>query len=95
MTTDEAEQDPNWHVMNNWIGFEQHRVEAKELSVEPGDRLLLCTDGLSNMVDDPEIEAILGEPSPVEARAEGLIAAANEAGGLDNISVVVVDVVSP
>jgi hypothetical protein len=53
------------------------------------------TDGLSNMVDAPGIEAILNQPGPVEARTERLIAAANEAGGLDNISVVVVDVREP
>ena len=45
------------------------------------------------MVEDPEIEAILNEPSSVEARAERLITAANEAGGVDNVTVIVVDVV--
>jgi protein phosphatase len=95
LTPEEAEEDPAWHVISNWIGFERSHVETHEISVEPGDRLLLCTDGLSNMVDDSQIEAILGEPSLVEACAERLIAAANEAGGLDNISVAVVDVVEP
>jgi len=93
LTAEEAEDDPTWHVISNWIGFERCDVETHELSVEPGDSLLLCTDGLSNMVEDPEIEAILNEPSSVEARAERLITAANEAGGVDNVTVVVVDVV--
>jgi protein phosphatase len=93
LTLEEAEADPTWHVINNWIGFERHHVETHELGVEPGDGLLLCTDGLSNMVEDPAIEAILDEPSSVEARAERLITAANEAGGVDNVTVVVVDVV--
>ena len=93
LAPEEAEQDPSWHVMSNWIGFERSDVETHDLSVTPGDSLLLCTDGLSNMIDDSEIEAILGEPVPVEALVERLIAAANEAGGIDNISVVVVEVV--
>ncbi len=93
LAPEEAEQDPSWHVMSNWIGFERSDVETHELRLEPGDSLLLCTDGLSNMIDDSEIEAILGEPVPVEARVERLIAAANQAGGIDNISVVVVEVV--
>ncbi len=95
LTPEAAEDDPAWHVISNWIGFERSHVETHELSVEPGDSLLLCTDGLSNMVEDEDIEAILNESSPVEARAERLISAANEAGGVDNISVVVVDVVAP
>ena len=70
-------------------------VRGGEISVEPGDTLLACTDGLSNMVEDQDIERILVGPSSVEARAKRLIAAANEAGGLDNISVVVVDVLEP
>ena len=93
LAPEDAEDDPAWHVINNWIGFERSHVETHDLSVEPGDSLLLGTDGLSNMVVDGDIEAILNESSPVEARAERLISAANEAGGVDNISVVVVDVV--
>ena len=93
LAPEDAAEDPSWHVMSNWIGFERSDVEAHELSVKLGDSLLLCTDGLSNMIADSEIEAILGEPVPVEARAERLIAAANEAGGVDNVSVVVVEVV--
>lgn len=53
----------------------------------------MCTDGLSNMVGDDDIAAILGEDLSVEDRAQRLIDAANAAGGVDNISVVVVDVV--
>lgn len=95
LTVEAAEDDPAWHVISNWIGFERSHVETHEISVEPGDTLLACTDGLSNMVEDHDIERILIGPSSVEARAKRLIAAANEAGGLDNISVVVVDVLEP
>lgn len=92
LTAAEAEDDPSWHVISNWIGFERNYVETHVISVETGDTLLLCTDGLSNMVDDPQIEQILGDPGSLEERAKRLIDAANEAGGVDNSSVVVVDV---
>ena len=60
-------------------------------SRQPGDRLLLCSDGLSNELDDDEILALLrvGEPSDA---ARALVAAANAHGGLDNITAVVADV---
>jgi protein phosphatase len=57
----------------------------------PGDRLLLATDGLSGMLADDEIETLLAaNPDPQDA-ARALVDAANEAGGQDNITVVVVD----
>ncbi len=42
----DAERDPGWHVLSNWIGWEPYRLETWELHVEPGDRLLPCSDGL-------------------------------------------------
>jgi PPM family protein phosphatase len=63
------------------------RVQARE-----GDRLLLCSDGLSDMVDDDVIAEALREPSR-EACAERLVALALAAGGRDNVSVIVADVV--
>ncbi|MEO7001407.1 MAG: hypothetical protein ABI068_06365 [Ktedonobacterales bacterium] len=59
--------------------------------VQDGDRLLLCTDGLSRMVADAEICAIVGQYTPEES-VQCLIAFANERGGPDNITVVVVRV---
>jgi len=87
----DAEHHPDWHVMSNWLGWEACRVESRDIRVAPGDRLLLCSDGLSNMVDDDHITAVLFA-GPPEVAAETLIAAANDAGGSDNNSVVVVEV---
>jgi len=91
MSLEEAKQDPDWHVMSNWLGFESYRVATFRVPVEPGDRLLLCSDGLSNMLADDQIAEILAGGA-VERSAAALIDAANEAGGLDNITVVVVEV---
>jgi len=61
-------------------------------TLEPGDRLLLCTDGLTGEVSEETIEALLGDGDPTHV-ARALIAAANDAGGLDNITVVVIEAV--
>ncbi|MFG1669919.1 MerR family transcriptional regulator [Streptomyces sp. Y7] len=60
---------------------------------EPGDRYLLCSDGLSRVVPDPRIRRLLASAPSPDAAVHTLIAAANEAGGPDNVSCVVADVV--
>ena len=54
------------------------------------DQLLLCTDGLTNMVDDQQIATVLESAQPLEAKCDRLIELANAAGGLDNISVLII-----
>lgn len=61
----------------------------------PGDLLLLCSDGLSDMVDDEGIRDILASPSTLSEKADRLIEMAKIAGGRDNITVVVCEVSSP
>ncbi len=65
-------------------------LEVNEHQVEFGDCYLMCSDGLSDMVDDAEIASILGGPVPMDQKADILIAVANEHGGRDNISVLLV-----
>lgn len=88
MSLEEAQKDPDWHVMSNWLGFESYRVATYRVPVEPGDRLLLCTDGLTNMLDDDQIAEVLAAGT-VEKSAAILVDAANDAGGVDNTTVVV------
>jgi len=92
ISEEEARTSDDWHILSNWLGFESYRVATHRLRMEPGDRLLLCTDGLSNMLLDDQIAELLAVGGP-ERAAEALIAAANEAGGADNITVVVVEAV--
>lgn len=89
---EDVQTSPDWHVLNNWLGFESYRVATHRVPTVVGNRFLLCTDGLSNMLSDFEIAELVktGEPEGV---VESLIAAANEAGGKDNISAVVAEVV--
>ena len=61
------------------------------LKLKSGDQILMCSDGLSNMVDELEMEYIIRSEDGVEARAKALVDAANRIGGQDNISVVLVE----
>lgn len=64
-----------------------------EVEVEKGDLILLCSDGLTNMVGDDELERILGDgKNELESLCDKLIDSANEAGGKDNISAVLVEI---
>ncbi|HJU82143.1 MAG TPA: PP2C family serine/threonine-protein phosphatase [Acidimicrobiia bacterium] len=64
-------------------------VDTLDLPLTPGDRLLICSDGLTNMIDDEMVASLLGAGAPEEV-AWNLIEAANRAGGHDNITVIVV-----
>jgi len=73
-------------------GEPDRRPVLTNFDARPGDRLLLCSDGLSDVVDDATIEATLGEVADRAACAARLIALALDAGGRDNVSAVVADV---
>lgn len=64
-------------------------VDVQSRVMRPGEILLICSDGLTTMVPDPKIEAILAEAGgDIERAATDLVAAANAQGGEDNITVV-------
>lgn len=93
LTEEESRVHPNRSVITRALGSDPNMlVDGFELDAAPGDRLLLCSDGLTSMLEDRDIEVILQTaPSPAAAVAR-LIVAANEAGGQDNITTVVVDI---
>ena len=79
------------HVLTNYIGSpgDVMHAEFNRVDLVDGDRLLLCSDGLSDLVDDRRIAAILGDnPRPKDA-ADALVDAALDAGGRDNVTVIV------
>jgi PPM family protein phosphatase len=85
---------PQRSMLTRALGLARHvDVDAFTETLHPGDRLLLCTDGLNSMITDDDIVTYLVDGTPDEA-VWNLIEAANAAGGHDNVSVVVVDVVS-
>jgi protein phosphatase len=65
-------------------------VEAHALDVHAGDRLLLCSDGLTEMVTNEAIATVLRAESEPAAACKALVAQANDAGGRDNITAVIV-----
>src|SRR5262245_18606196 len=90
MTEAEAKESKFRHVITRSVGFERDvEVDIRGVSVEAGDCYLLCSDGMSNYVENPELERVLG--STWYRRApQALVDLANQRGGDDNITVVVV-----
>ena len=89
ITPEQAATSINRNLVTRALGVEDAvLLEVNEYEVEPGDIYMMCSDGLSDMVDDEEIAAILGQDAvPLEQKAASLIDAANANGGRDNISV--------
>ncbi|HET9964432.1 MAG TPA: Stp1/IreP family PP2C-type Ser/Thr phosphatase [Rubrobacter sp.] len=94
LTRDQAAEHPQKNLITRALGADEEvDVDTAVLSVEAGDRVLLCSDGLSDMVSEAGISEILAQsPDDPERAARGLLSAALDAGGNDNITVVVVDV---
>ena len=92
ITEEEAKQSRFRNIITRSVGFEEEVVvDVVGLDLEPGDTLVLCCDGLSNMVGDAEI-LDLASRLPVSESPDRLVALANERGGDDNITVIVVKV---
>jgi protein phosphatase len=89
---EEVGRHPLRHVITNVVGGNEAcvNVEAHALEVKPGDCLLLCSDGLTEMVADEAIADTLRAESEPEQASRKLVAQANDAGGRDNITVVIV-----
>ena len=93
ITPEEARVHPQRSVITRALGNDPHmRPDIYEISVEAGDRLLLCSDGLSSMVEDEAIEAVLARVTDPQRCASQLVNEAIAAGGHDNVTVIVVDI---
>jgi PPM family protein phosphatase len=94
LTRDQAAEHPQKNLITRALGADEEvDVDTAILPIEAGDRILLCSDGLSDMVSEAGISEILAEsPDDPERTARDLLSAALDAGGNDNITVVVVDV---
>ncbi len=92
LTVSQAKQSPQRHIITRAIGAEPNVLPSiKRIAVAPGDMLLLCTDGLTSMVEDADIAACFRtRPNDGSWLTEQLVRLANEAGGHDNITVVLV-----
>ncbi len=93
ITKEQAKCHPQKNVLTRALGTPgEIKVECKEHPVTKGDRILLCTDGLTVMLDNEEIASILALDLSPQESAEYLVKTANDKGGIDNISVIIAQV---
>ena len=89
ISEEEAKNHPQKHVLTKAVGIlDSISVEAKELNVKDG-YLILCTDGMSNMLTEKEVISIF-KSTKFDDVASNIIVKANENGGTDNITVIVI-----
>jgi PPM family protein phosphatase len=94
ITEAEADAHPHKNVLTRAVGTDEEvEVDEDTIALLDGDRLLLCSDGLTGMVTEDQIQAILEQSDQPQQAADRLVKAANRAGGIDNISVVVLDAI--
>ena len=87
-TPEQAAFSANKNLVTRAVGVEDTvLLETHPHELMPGDTYLLCSDGLSDMLDDATIEQLMQGADALTATAHGLVDAANDAGGKDNISV--------
>lgn len=91
ITPEEAESHPHRHLITRVLGLGPVGVDTQDIPLLAGDRILLCSDGLTTMVSDFGVGQILAAGEGVEATVWSLIEHANTAGGVDNTTVVVID----
>ncbi len=93
LSPEEAAHHPRRNVILRALGHVPDLdVDTVEAVLDAGDRLLLCSDGLTNELDDGEIADVLGADADAQGTAERLVGLANAAGGADNVTVIVIDV---
>ncbi len=90
ITTDQAKNHPQKHVITRALGVEQGiEIDYCETRMDEGSVLVICTDGLTNFVEEKDMARLVRGQNP-EASLDALINAANSAGGTDNITIVAV-----
>ncbi len=93
LTLEEARVHPERSIITRALGSDPHmQPDLYEINVEAGDRLLLCSDGLTTMLDDDRIKDILFKTEDPQLAAAQLVNAAIAEGGHDNITVIVVNI---
>jgi protein phosphatase len=90
-----VEDLPEYHMLRRFMGMNQPLPpDVGAFDLRQRDRYLLCSDGLTNMLDEGEIAEILRAETPCEEVCRQMVSRANEAGGYDNITVIVAEVQS-
>lgn len=88
----QAKDHPDKNIITRAIGVTSDlTIDFFEMEIKPGDIILMCSDGLTNMIDDEDIRKIVLSQRDIVEIAEKLVNTANENGGKDNITVVLID----
>ncbi|WP_077367355.1 Stp1/IreP family PP2C-type Ser/Thr phosphatase [Anaerosalibacter sp. Marseille-P3206] len=94
ISAEEAQYHPQKNIITRAVGTSKSiDTDIVIDEVKKGDIILLCTDGLTNMIDDLEIKNIIKDNDDMQKACEGLVKRANELGGLDNITAIAVKIV--
>jgi len=92
ISAEEAQHHPSRHVLAQAVGLDVDvEVDTPRVDLQPGDRVVLCTDGMTDPIPDADIPGVIGDADGPEAAVEALITAALQRGGPDNVTIVVVD----
>jgi protein phosphatase len=92
LTADEAREASHKNIITRAIGTSENvKPDVVVVPVEDRDLMLLCSDGLTDMVTDADLAKMLQSPDSLEERARSLVALANDRGGRDNITAVLVE----
>ncbi len=92
LTPEEAATHPRRHQLTRGVGVEDTvAIDVTSINALPGDRILLCSDGLSNELDGDTLARLASAPNGLEFAVESLVSAAKVAGGHDNISVILLE----
>ena len=92
ITRESREYKLNKNYITRAVGIEKEvEVDIFEVELLEGDKILLCSDGLSNMIDDKEIYDIISKSKSLDSAVDALIETANEKGGTDNISAILIN----
>lgn len=92
MGREEARNHPDKNIITRAVGAEDTvKTDFFSVTLREGDMILMCTDGLTNMLNDEEIRMVLDGARDIVEKAEELVRRANENGGRDNISVILIE----
>ena len=95
ITADEARTHPSRSIITRALGSDPEMyADHFSLEVANGDRIIVCSDGLSSMISDADIESVAVSAASAQQAADNLVASALTAGGSDNVTVIVVDVLN-
>ena len=89
---EQARNHPDKNIITRAVGIEKKvKIDFFDMRLEKGDLILMCSDGLSNMLEDSQIEKIIKKGGELSEIAGELVEQANQNGGKDNIAVILIE----